>query len=289
MQTVLNGFVSGLVIATLALAFAVVYVPTGVFFVALAGTYVVAPYVALAAISAGWGWPAAAAFALSVSVLIAVLCEVLTHSPMTKRAAGPMGHLVASLGYYIVLVQCAALMWGHQPRVLRSGLDSTIRLGEAVLTGAQLYSTGFCVLVIVLFALWLLGTPQGLRFRALAENPAELALRGSNTWRLRCVAFAVAAGATCVASLVSANDVGFDPGVGLPTLLLAIVAMVIGGTGTFAGPILGGILLGLVRAMVTATGSARWQEAATFVILLVFIAVRPDGLLGRPRRLEATA
>jgi branched-chain amino acid transport system permease protein len=84
-----------------------------------------------------------------------------------------------------------------------------------------------------------------------------------------------------------AYDIGFDANGGLNTVLLAVVAVIIGGRQSFLGPILGGILLGVIRSEVVWFWSARWQEAITFLILAIFLFVRPNGLLGNKMRLEA--
>ena len=59
------------------------------------------------------------------------------------------------------------------------------------------------------------------------------------------------------------------------------------GKARFSGPVLGAVLLGLLRAEVVWYGSARWQDAATFALLAVFLLLRPQGLLGHKTRLEA--
>ena len=128
-----------------------------------------------------------------------------------------------------------------------------------------------------------------MQFRALADNPDELALRGYNIRRLRLLAFGVSGLLGAVSALLTAYDIGFDPNVGLSALLLAVVAVIIGGRQSFIGPVVGGILLGMVRSEVVWILSARWQEAVTFGLLVLFLYMRPNGLVGRETRLEAKA
>ena len=88
----------------------------------------------------------------------------------------------------------------------------------------------------------------GLEFRALADNAKEFALRGYNVNRLRLLAFGLSGLLGAVSSLLVAYDIGFDPNGGLNAVLLAVVAVIIGGRQSFLGPILGGILLGVIRS-----------------------------------------
>jgi branched-chain amino acid transport system permease protein len=120
----------------------------------------------------------------------------------------------------------------------------------------------------------------------MADNPVQLALHGHNIRRLRLLAFAIAGFLATISALAVANDVGFDPHGGLPVLLLAIVAMIIGGNTSFLAPVLGGLLLGITRAFVVWFLSARWQDAVVFLLLALFLLFRPHGILGRKLRLE---
>jgi branched-chain amino acid transport system permease protein len=129
----------------------------------------------------------------------------------------------------------------------------------------------------------------GLRLRALADNPTQFALFGYNVGAYRLIAFAFAGIFAGASSLLTAYDIGFDPYTGLHAVLLAVVAVIVGGRHSFVGPAIGGMLLGLVRAQVVWHLSARWQEAVTFAVLALFLMLRPEGLFRQQTRIEATA
>jgi branched-chain amino acid transport system permease protein len=287
MQILANGLIQGLVLALLALAFNSVFLPTKVFFVAQAGVYALAPYLALQLMR--WGMPPLVWMGAPVlaCAAVAALMEAGSHRRLVRREASEGTHLIASLGFSIILVQAIAMIWGNETQVLRKGIDAVVRPGGIVLTRSQLVAGGVSAVLIAVYLFWLRRTNLGLQFRALADNPIQLALFGYNTDRLRIMAFAVAGGLTACASLVTAFDIGFDPHGGLHAMLLAVVAVIIGGRGSFMAPVLGGVLLGLLRAQVVWHWSARWQEAATFAVLALFLLFRPQGLLGRKMRLEA--
>jgi branched-chain amino acid transport system permease protein len=128
-----------------------------------------------------------------------------------------------------------------------------------------------------------------LQFRALADNPTQLALFGYNIRRLRFLAFGIAGLLAATSSLLVAFDLGFDPHGGLNALLLAIVAVIIGGRESLFGPVLAGFLLGVMRAQIVWYGSARWQDTVTYLLLVLFLFLRPQGLIGKKNRLEAQA
>lgn len=287
MQILVNGIISGSVIALLALAFQVVYLPTRVLFIGLAGIYALTPYLSHAVLSLGGGWPMAVFVAVLLSVGVSILCEWASHGRLARTRASEAAQLIASLGMYIMLVQVVAMIWGNDTRTLRTGLDAVTRFGGVVVTGAQWISLGTAAVLIGASMLFLARSELGLRLRAMADNPVQFALFGYNVNHHRLLAFAIAGLLAAAASLVTAYDIGFDPHGGLYAVLLAVVAVMVGGRGSFIGPVLGGLLLGLLRAQVVWHWSARWQEAVTFGLLVLILLLRPQGLVGSKTRLEA--
>ncbi|MEI8197455.1 MAG: branched-chain amino acid ABC transporter permease, partial [Phycisphaerae bacterium] len=196
-------------------------------------------------------------------------------------------HLISSLGLYLILVQFVAIVWGNETQVLRSGVDTVYRLRETILlTRAQALAGCGSLVLLMSFYCWLRFSNLGLQFRAMADNSVQLALHGYNIRRLRLLAFAVAGFLASISALAVAFDVGFDPQGGLSVLLLAIVAVIIGGKTSFLAPVLGGLLLGIIRALAVWHMSARWQDAVAFLLLALFLLLRPHGILGRKLRLE---
>nr|VFJ56578.1 MAG: amino acid/amide ABC transporter membrane protein 1, HAAT family [Candidatus Kentron sp. FW] len=287
MQILLNGLISGLAIALLAVAFQVVYLPTRIFFVGLAGLYALAPYLYLASGGSSYSWVLSIILSAITIIFLAVAIEWANHAPLTRRRASEGTHLITSLGIYIVIVQVVAMLWGNDTKTLRVGLDFTLSLGSSILTGSQLLILVVASFLLAGFLIMLRVTDVGLRLRALADNPVQFALYGYNVDTHRLMAFALAGMFVTAASLLTAYDIGFDPHTGLHAVLLAVVAVIIGGRRSFVGPIVGGLLLGIIRAQVVWHLSARWQEAVTFAILALFLLLRPQGLFGGKARLES--
>lgn len=287
MQLLVNGLVSGLGIALLAVAFQLVYLPTRVFFLGLAGVYSATPFLAYACRSAGASWGAAVVVATLGSVVLCLLCEWANHARLARRQASEGAQLLSSLGIYLVLVQAVAMIWGSDTKTLRSGLDSVIRPGGIAIAAGQVWTGGVAIALLLALALLLMRSGLGLRLRALSDNPTLVAFLGCNVAQHRLVAFGLSGVFAAAASIATAYDVGFDPHAGLHAVLLAVVAVIVGGQSSFAGPVVGALLLGLVRTQVAWHWSARWQEAVTFALLALVLLIRPRGLLGRTVRVEA--
>jgi branched-chain amino acid transport system permease protein len=287
-QIIINGLINGLTLAVLALGFTVVYLPTRVFYVALGGLYSLAPFVVWACLRQGLSWYFGVGVALLIGVGVSMLCEFANHARLEQRGKSVSGtHLVSSLGIYIVLVQMITLIWGNDTKVLRSGLDQVIILGGLLVTHAQITAASVAIIVLLVFYVWLQRSQLGLQFRALADNPKEFGIRGYNVSWLRLVAFGLAGALGTISSLLVNYEIGFNPEGGLAVLLLAVVATIMGGQQSFYGAAVGGILLGILRSLVVWGLSAKWQEAVTFLLLVICLFVRPYGLLGKANRLEA--
>ena len=287
MQIIINGLISGLVISVVAIGFNAVYLPSRIFYIALGGVYAITPFIAWACLQ--YKLPLGLALLVSVlaAVVISIANEFFNHSPLENRKASPGAHLISSLGIYIIIIQVIAIIWGSETKVLREGIDKAFRIGSLIITKSQLISGIVSIFLIAAFLTWLTRNKLGIRFKALSDNPTELALRGFNIKKLRLFAFGLSGFLTAIASLLTAYETGFDPYVGMNAFLLAVVATIIGGQKSFIGPVIGGILIGIIRSQVVWHFSARWQDAFTFLILVIFLYLRPYGITGSKARLES--
>jgi branched-chain amino acid transport system permease protein len=287
MQILINGLIQGLLMALTATGFAVVYNSTGVLHIAQGAVFALSPFLLLSFLQSGVGIPIAISLTLSISIIFSMVFELINHWPLHKRGASDAIHLISSLGIFIIVIQGIAIIWGNETKVLRDGIDITYTMSDIIITRSQALGGIISLFSIVTFFLWLKKTDSGLKFMALSDNPVQLSLLGYDISRLRLLAFGVSGILTAVAAMLTAMDIGFDPHGGLNAVLLAIVATIIGGKGSFIGPVIGGILLGVIRSQVVWHISARWQDSITFLILVLFLFFMPQGIFGKKGRIEA--
>jgi branched-chain amino acid transport system permease protein len=288
MQILINGLIQGLLIALTAMGFSVVYRSTGIFHIAQGAVYTLSPYILMAALSAGASIMSASAFSLAIAIMLSMFLEKANHWPLYNKQASMEIHLISSLGFYIVAIQVIAIIWGNETMVLREGIDETYTISNVILTKAQILGGVISLLIIFLFFVWLKRTELGLRFKALADNPIQLSLLGYDIGKLRLLVLGLSGIFTASAALLTAMDIGFDPHGGMSVVLLAMVATIIGGKGSFIGPVIGGVLLGIARSQVVWYTSARWQDAITFILLALFLFFRPQGIMEQKGRVETS-
>jgi len=286
MQLLANGIVSGLALAMLAVAFGVVYVPTRVFHLVLGGVYALVPFVLLAFLREGFSWIVSGGVAVLTGVGLSLAVEHFVHFPLDVRQANPNAHLIAALGAYAIIVQSTVMIWGERMRYLPTKAGALLWFRYFSLTRGQFACGIATAAFLLIFVAWFNIAPSGLHLRALSDNPEEYGLRGHSIRAARLLAFGISGLMCAVVSILAANDLGFDPQGGLRMALLAIVAFIVGGCDSILGAVLGGMILGILRSAVAWWAGSRWEDAATFMLLALFLILRPQGLLGHISRLE---
>ncbi|PCH96897.1 MAG: hypothetical protein COB83_04065 [Gammaproteobacteria bacterium] len=287
MQIIINGLLQGVLIGAVGVAFALVYRTTKVFHVALGGLFSLSPYIFTMLLTFQFPiWIALFVSTLFIS-LLGVALEFTIHRPLLEKDSPQEVNLIASLGAYLVLVQLIAIFWGNESQIIRQQVSHVWHFGDVSVAQMQLFGPLFVIIAIGIIHFWLKRTNKGLELRAMSDNPVLLAILGRNIYSLRRVAFGISAGLISMVSVGIAWDVGFSPHDGLDIVLLGMVATIIGGKGLILAPMAGGLLLGLLRAEVVWFGSARWEEAATFILLVLFLFLRPQGIFASKARMES--
>jgi branched-chain amino acid transport system permease protein len=269
------------------MAFSLVYLPTRIFHVALGAIFTAVPFFVWQLLRYNWPAPLAVCFGLGAGLGLSMLSDIFNHSPLQRKGASPVVHFVASLGAYLVTIQSVILIWGNDSKILRVGIDAVVKIGSIVITRSQIVAAGVAVLTVGILLSWIRFSKLGLQFRALADNPTELALRGYNLKRLKLLAFGVSGLIGSISSLLISLDLGFSARGGLNALVIAVVSVIIGGRRSYIGPLLGALLLTVVRSEVVWFTSAKWEIPVTFAILALALFLRPNGFLSRNVRLEA--
>lgn len=290
LQLLVNGIVAGCGYALVALGFALIYNTTRIFHFAHGAIYMLGAYLFYSTYVL-WSLPLWLAALLTVVLITAtgVLVDKLVHLPLDRQDASLLIHLLSSLGLYIVIVNTVAMFYGNETKVLSPGVQTTYSAGGVILTVVQIATVVVAVVLFIGLVLLLRNTRLGGQLRAMRDDPELVAVMGINPRTLRKIVFGLGSALAAAAAMLMALDVGIHPHIGLAAVLNGAVAVIIGGIGIFEGAALGAILLGLLQSLAVWQASARWEEAVTFVVLILFLLFRPEGILGTRRRVEEVA
>jgi branched-chain amino acid transport system permease protein len=202
--------------------------------------------------------------------------------------------MIASIGLSIALQETMRFSADGRDLWLPplSDLRLTIMRGryDVSLSLAQILVIAACVLLLVLLLGAMRHTRAGRLWRAVAQNPRLAQLSGVDTamvfqWSFVCAALLAAAAGWIVA--VSYGGVSFVMGLSLG--FKAMFAAIIGGFGRLGGAIAGGIFLALVETAWTAALPMNYRDVAVFAIIVGFLVLKPEGLLGEARRSDSEA
>jgi branched-subunit amino acid ABC-type transport system permease component len=227
--------------------------------------------------------PAVAVLACGMvgSGILAVAMEFLVYRPLRLRRVALMNVITATVGMSILCINAARLLWGSEPLRYPELFSSRAYGFFGVPVSPQLvWIMVFGVLLMGLLQLFLKRTRTGLVMQAVAQDAEVAQLMGANLTRMMLYTFAIAgmmAGAAGVmfgSLFFSFFEMGFLLGI------KGFVAATLGGLGSLAGAMLGGILFGLLETFSAVYVSSAYKDAIGMVLLIVILLFLPSGLVG---------
>jgi branched-chain amino acid transport system permease protein len=188
----------------------------------------------------------------------------------------------ATLGLSIALQNAALSLWGPDIRSITTPYSNLVLpLGSVRLSAPLLIS--FAVALLLALGLWLVleRTLIGRAIQAVAQHRSAAALMGINVRRVYRLTYAVAITAAAAMGVLIAPTFSVFPRVGQSYIVTAFVIVVLGGLGSIPGAIISALLIGIVRAAVGFWIGVAWAELAYFILFIIVLIARPQGLFGR--------
>ncbi len=284
-QLIANGIVMGSIYAIVSLGFAIIYNTTRIFHIAYAVLYMFAPYMLLTFfVSLKIPLLIASLLAILLTIGLSIIIEFIVYRPLHNKNSSLNIIMISSIGVMIVGINLIAMFYGNETQIIHQSISSSVAFSNIILTYVQIAQFFISITLIALFLIYLKYSKFGIKTRALRDDPQLYSIMGMNIYKLRNGLFIFSGFFASIGGILVAYDVGMDPYVGMPMLLNAVVAMIIGGVGRFDAPIIGGFIIGILQSLAVWTFSSRWQDAVTFVLLILFLLLRPQGFLGEKQR-----
>jgi branched-chain amino acid transport system permease protein len=279
-QYVWSGVVVGAVYALVAIGFTMIYNATETVNFAVGESLMVGAYLILTFYKvyelpygvaliltlacAGWfGW---------------IVFDRLLSAPLIEATL--LTRVIALMGLAAIIKGCARLIWGADAWHLQPPLSTEpFALGPVLVTPLEVAIVGTTLAAIGLLTAFFRLTRLGMAMRATQQSRRAAALMGVNVPFVFAVAWIIgtmlsALGGALLGPLILVNPDMGDIGI------KSFTAAVLGGFGSIPGAILGGMLLGVAETLVAAYWRSDFQAAATFVLLIGVLAIRPTGMLG---------
>ncbi len=222
--------------------------------------------------------------AAGVSVLVGLCVERFAYRPL--RNAGEEATLISSLAVSSFLQNIIQMIFSPQKKAfhLPAYLTELHTVGSVNLSTMNIITFVAVAVILVLLTLFIKKTSLGMAMRACSDNMSASRLMGINVNRVIVVAFAIGCALACAAGLMLAGEyktieplMGFVPG------LKAFCAAVLGGIGSLSGAVAGGFILGIAEMLFAGlmpTEITPYREAFVFVLLIVVLLFKPNGIFG---------
>ena len=227
------------------------------------------------------------ATAMAGCAALGVVIERFAYRPL--RDAPRIAPLISALGVSFFLAYSLQLLFGSEQRDYDAfSMDNGALFFKGFSIGAVhiplLRIVVICAAFALMVVLWFLvnRTRTGKAMKATSFDREAAAMMGIDVDRVIVFAFVLGSALAGAAGVLSALRVPTYPSAGFITGLKGFTAAVIGGIGSIPGAMAGGLILGLAEAYTQGYISTKWSDLAVFVILILFMLFRPQGLFGRP-------
>ena len=199
-----------------------------------------------------------------------------------KRGQEALRGLAFFFGLLFVTEVLLILVFGVDYRYVQADyIDRTIRVLGFDLPLRMLIPFGISMLLIVGLQIFLSKTFTGRAVMAVAQDQQALSLMAADPIRIKRIAFAISIATCSIAGALLIIIQPVEPSVGREYIGRVFAICVLGGMGSLPGTVIGALLIGVVESLTSTFYGPSWAPAVAFGFLLLTLAVRPAGLLGR--------
>jgi branched-chain amino acid transport system permease protein len=220
--------------------------------------------------------------AVLATITVAMLGALAERMLLRRLPGDQLAQVLVTLGLSFMVADFCLMVWGGDPLNVTTpaGFSGFVRAGGAAFPVYRLAIIGIAAIVAI--GLWLLldRTRLGAMIRAGVDDPDMARVVGIRVSQLFTVVFALGAGLAAFAGIVGGPILSVYPGLDQDMLPLALVVVILGGTGSLLGSFVGSIIVGFIYNF----GQALLPELAYFVLflpMLLVLILRPQGLFGR--------
>jgi len=280
LQQALNGLAIGAVYTLIALGLTVVFGILGIAHFAHGSVAMFGGYLTFV-FTERLGLPffAAMGLAMLAGAVLGLLIERLAYRPV--RDAPHINAFIIALGLTMMIEGLNLLLFGPDQVVIQTPYRGVFNVaGIAIAQLRVLVILTACVLIGVI-ALLISRTKTGKSIRAVAQNRQAAVLMGVNVSMVSLVVFAISSALGVSAGALIGALLAIAPGVGEGLAVKGFAVLILGGLGSIPGAIVGGLILGVSEAMAAGFISSAYKDVIAFLVMIVVLLFRPEGLLGK--------
>jgi neutral amino acid transport system permease protein len=232
-----------------------------------------------------WGMPLVIGvfWAMIATAGLGLLLERVLWRPMRAKHAGFLQLILMTIGLAFLLRAIIQWFWSTDVRVLDVDSTSTVEFLGLRIGQTQLIVVIVGIVVLVGIGLMLRLTLLGKRMRALSDDLELAETAGIDTGRVITYTWIFAGALAGLAGVLAAATTDLKPEMGFELLLPIFAAVILGGIGDAFGALAAGLVIGVMTEWSTLVIDARWKTAVGFVVLIVVLVMRPQGIFGKAK------
>jgi branched-chain amino acid transport system permease protein len=281
-QQVINGIQSGAIYAALALAIVLIFRSTSILNFAQGEIAMFSTFVAWQLQDAGLHIVLAILGAMAVSVVGGAIIEVTIIRPVGHE--NPLAIVIVTIGLFIAINALAGWVYGTDgrtfPRIFSN--DALVEFGDVTLTRETTGTVGILLVVVGLLYLLFQKTKVGLAMRAVSSNAESSRLVGIRVGRILMLGWGLAAALGALAGALAAPQLSLSQNLMLSVLVYSFAAATLGGFDSPLGAVVGGLIVGVTQNLAGQYIDFfdGFELASAFLLILIVLLVRPQGLFG---------
>ncbi|MCI8550091.1 MAG: branched-chain amino acid ABC transporter permease [Lachnospiraceae bacterium] len=221
--------------------------------------------------------------AISV-VVIAALLHMATIRPLLRKPGWDMSPWILTLGIQILLQNIALQVWGELYQNVPYFWNAIFKPGNLFTISGQRIIILFGTFAVILLLMFIIKrTKLGRAIIATSQDGEFATMMGINTKRVYLVTYGISAMLAAIAGILMCPVYSVNPWMGTTVQTKGLVVCILGGLGSVEGAIIAGIVMGIVESLTVSVVGSAWRDVAAYLLLIIILYVRPEGLFGRKR------
>ncbi len=284
-QLIVNSLIAGSLYALVAIGFSLIYTSNRFIHFTHGAVTAVGSYIFFFLLAAtSQSYVVAIIGTLLFDGVLGFLMYRCLYYPLRRRGSSSVILLIASLGLMILLQNTLLIVFGSDLKVISiPTINNPITFGSVAFTSLHVIIVATAITVFVITWLVMKYTEWGRHVKAVADNAELAALSGIKTTAIQQSCFIVASMLAGLAGILIALEQNIEPFMGVNLIIKAFTGTIVGGILSVPGAILGSFLLGTVENFGIWYLPSGYKDAIAFILLLLFLLFRPNGILGIDR------
>ena len=238
--------------------------------------------------SLSFGWRMALAFPFSMLTVgcVAIVLDRVLYRKLRQKGSGAVIFAMSSLGAAFIIRMIIFILWGadslfYRPGIMRPALELPL--------GIKIRPDQILILLLVVFLITLLhfflqNTKMGKAMRATADNMELALISGIDTERIIIWTWGIGGALAAAGGILYGIDVQLHPHMGWNFLIPLFAATILGTIGNMYGALIGGLTIGIAQQVSTAFLLPTYKPAVAFIIMILILLIRPEGIFGGSSR-----